>query len=230
MENYLCGYIGGICGTLVSYPIDTLRIRRQSNIKTFSNLYSGVLTPMIGIGLGKAILFGVYNQTYKYTKNDLLSGLNSGLFASLVITPIEKCKILKQNDPTLTYKKISKNIIAQGGIKPLYNGLSACFLRDIPGYGIYFTSYNFLNNDSNNISKTLLAGGFSGVLTWLATYPFDIIKTNMQQDNTKFITTAKKIINEGRLYKGISLTLLRAFTLHSCVFLGYELSKNLLFK
>ena len=95
MENYLCGYIGGICGTLVSYPIDTLRIRRQSNIKTFSNLYSGILTPMIGIGLGKAIIFGVYNQTYKYTKNDLPSGLNSGLFASLVITPIEKINYVK---------------------------------------------------------------------------------------------------------------------------------------
>ena len=54
----------------------------------------------------------------------------------------------------------------------------------------------------------------------------DTIKTNMQQDNTKFIPTAKKIIKEGRLYSGLYWSLLRAFSLHSCVFLGYELSKN----
>ena len=229
MENYLCGCIGGILGTLASYPVDTLRVRVQSKVNTQKSLYSGVITPMLGIGLEKAVVFGIYNQTKKYTDSDLLCGLNAGLFASLVVTPVEKYKILKQNNPTLTYKKISQDIIKQGGIKPLYNGLSACFFREIPGYGIYFTSYNYLNkitNNNNNNIKTFLNGGLSGSIAWLCIYPMDTIKTNMQQDNTKFIPTTKKIIKEGRLYSGLYWSLLRAFTLHSCVFLGYELSKN----
>ena len=64
---------------------------------------------------------------------------------------------------------------------------------------------------------------------WSVIYPFDTIKTNMQQNNTKFMDTAKNLISEGRIYKGIQWSLMRAFTLHSCVFLGYELSKRHLF-
>jgi hypothetical protein len=155
---------------------------------------------------------------------------------------VEKYKILKQNDPKLTYTKITKDLIAQGylkGTKTLYNGLSACFFREVPGYAIYFSTYNFLNSITNNIkyhenndigfAKTLINGGLSGVAAWTVIYPFDTIKTNMQQNNTNFMETAKSLINEGRIYKGIQWSLMRAFTLHSCVFLGYELSKRHLF-
>jgi len=236
MQDYLCGCIGGMWGTLTSYPIDTLRVRLQSNVKTHKSLYSGVTSPMFGIGLEKAVVFGVYNQTYKYTKNDFISGLNAGLFASLIVTPVEKYKILKQNNPQLTYSSITKDLVSRGplnGTKTLYNGLSACFFREVPGYAIYFSTYNFLNNitnnKDNNIAKTLINGGMSGVSAWLVIYPFDTIKTNMQQNNTNFTDTAKSLIKDGRIYKGITWSLARAFTLHSCVFLGYELSKRHLF-
>tara|TARA_B100000900_G_scaffold338678_1_gene300933 strand:+ start:939 stop:1658 length:720 start_codon:yes stop_codon:yes gene_type:complete len=237
MQDYLCGCIGGIWGTLTSYPIDTLRIRLQSGIKSNRSLYSGVVSPMLGIGLEKALVFGIYNQTYKYTKNDFISGLNSGLFASLIVTPIEKFKILKQNNPKLTYYSITNELISKGavnGTKSLFNGLSACFFREVPGYAIYFSTYNFLNkitkNNNNNLFKTLINGGASGVSAWLVIYPFDTIKTNMQQNNTKFIDTARTLIKDGRIYHGIHWSLMRAFTLHSCVFLGYELSKKYLFE
>ena len=86
----------------------------------------------------------------------------------------------------------------------------------MPGNGIYFTSYNYLNkitnNNNNNIIKTFLNGGLSVSAAWLCIYPMDTIKTNMQQDNTKFIPTAKKIIKEGRLYSGLYWSLLRAFS------------------
>jgi len=235
MQDYLSGCIGGLWGTLTSYPIDTLRIRLQSGVKTNKSLYSGVISPMLGIGLEKAVVFGVYNQTNKYINNDFISGLNAGLFASLVVTPVEKYKILKQNNPKLTYSSITKDIISKGpvnGTKTLYKGLSACFFREVPGYAIYFTTYNYLNSLTSNYEntfKTLANGGLSGVASWLVIYPFDTIKTNMQQNNTDFIETSKSLIKEGRIYKGIQWSLMRAFTLHSFVFLGYELSKKHLF-
>ena len=237
MQDYISGCIGGMLGTLTSYPVDTLRVRLQSKVKTNKSLYSGMTSPMFGIGLEKAFVFGVYNQTYRYTKNDLISGLNAGLFASLVVTPVEKYKILKQNNPKLTYPGITKELVSKGvvnGTKTLYNGLSACFFREVPGYAIYFTTYNYLNgktgNRESNYLKTMINGGLSGVAAWLVIYPFDTIKTNMQQNNTRFMTTATNLIKEGRMYNGIHWSLLRAFTLHSCVFLGYELSKKNLFE
>tara|TARA_B100001093_G_scaffold505440_1_gene562799 strand:- start:3704 stop:4414 length:711 start_codon:yes stop_codon:yes gene_type:complete len=236
MQDYVCGCIGGVWGTLASYPIDTLRVRLQSSIKTNKSPFSGVLSPMLGIGIEKAVVFGVYNQTYKYTENDFISGLNAGLFASFVVTPVEKYKILKQNNPLLTYSSITKDLVSRGpinGTKTLYNGISACFFREVPGYAIYFSTYNFLNkitkNTNDNILKTLVNGGLSGVSAWLVIYPFDTIKTNMQQNDSDFKSTAKNLIKDGRIYKGLSWSLARAFTLHSCVFLAYEMSKKHLF-
>ena len=188
---------------------------------------------MIGIGAEKAIVFGVYNQTYKHTKNDFISGLNAGLFASLIVTPIEKYKILKQNDPKLTYTGITKTIFKDGqirGVGQLYNGLSACFFREIPGYAVYFKTYNYLNSitkNDNDLVKTLMNGGLSGVSAWLVIYPFDTIKTNMHRMIANFETTKELIKSAVFIWHIMSLA--GAFTLHSWVFIGYELSKRHLF-
>lgn len=237
MNDFYAGCLGGIVGTFISYPIDTARIRLQSNIKNNKKLYSGILSPMLGIGIEKSFVFGVHNITYKYCENHFISGLNAGLFASLVVVPIEKYKILKQNNPKLTYLDINTNLIKKGpilGVKQLYNGLSACFFREVPGYGIYFTTYDFLNNKFNNNKKNNFVmnyffGGISGVTAWIFIHPFDTIKTNMQQYETKFFDTTKNIIKNGNIYAGIHWSLLRAFTLHSSVFLTYELSIRYLF-
>jgi len=237
MDNYISGCIGGVLGTFASHPIDTLRVRLQSQIKTNKSLFSGVLSPLFGIGIEKAVVFGVYNQTFKHTQNELLSGLNAGLFASFMVTPVEKLKILKQNSPSLTYNSMFRSIINKGplqGTRYLYNGLSSCFLREIPGYAIYFQTYKLLNDftgnkDKSSSLKTFINGGLSGMNAWLVIYPFDTIKTNMQQYNTPFISTTKDILKRGGMYKGIHWSLVRAFSLHSCVFLGYELSKKYIF-
>jgi solute carrier family 25 carnitine/acylcarnitine transporter 20/29 len=236
MENYISGCFGGMLGTFSSYPLDTYRIRKQTNKVMNKNLYSGVLSPLFGIAIEKAIVFGTYHQTKKYTNNDFLAGLNSGIFASIVVTPIEKFKILKQNNPTLTYSDISNKITKKGVVRGtgyLYNGLSACFFREVPGYAIYFQSYKMLNDltdnkDKNNF-KIMINGGLSGVISWLFIFPFDTIKTNMQQNNTDFWKTSKSLVKSKGLYNGLGLGLTRAFLLHSFVFLGYEVSKKILF-
>ena len=235
MNDFLSGCVGGFLGTIISFPLDTIRIREQSNLLVKKNLFSGIFPQLLGIGLEKSIVFGTYNQTKKYTNSDFLAGLNSGFMASLIVTPIEKYKIMKQNNPKLKYSDITLNIKTKGpinGTKYLYNGLSACFFREIPGYAIYFETYNKLNKitcNNDNPMLTLLNGGLSGVTSWLFIFPFDAIKTNMQQNNTNFTKTVKELMNNKRIFNGLSLTLTRAFTLHSFVFLGYETSKKYIF-
>jgi hypothetical protein len=66
-------------------------------------------------------------------------------------------------------------------------------LRDIPGWGIYFYSYevfkvlmywsdSHLIKNPNDFKKRqvfldLVAGGFAGSFSWFIGYPIDIIKT-----------------------------------------------------
>ena len=98
---------------------------------------------------------------------------------------------------------------------------------ETPGFGIYFTVYNHLNNNYNKDSsllKNFIFGSLSGLSAWIFIYPSDIVKTNMQH-------IIRTIYNMGGLlnfYKGFSLAIMRAMPLHGGVFLGYELSKKLI--
>jgi hypothetical protein len=102
ITKYINGGISGMCGVILSHPIDTIKTHIQtgnvlSSFKpSFTNLYKGLAAPLIGVGLEKAIVFGTYNYMYSKTDNIPLSGAISGLVASLVVTPYERIKILKQ--------------------------------------------------------------------------------------------------------------------------------------
>ena len=70
-------------------------------------------------------------------------------------------------------------------------------LRDIPAWGAYFWSYEFLKvksgiaDDENSgrsltrsqITMKMFIGGMSGQLSWLISYPFDIISTLMKTND-----------------------------------------------
>lgn len=70
------------------------------------------------------------------------------------------------------------------------------------------------------------SGGIAGVVSWIPSYPFDVIKTKIQTNkdpkvNTRFIPFTRNLIKtEGVavLYRGILTTLVRAFPVNSVTF------------
>lgn len=126
----------------------------------------------------------------------------------------------------------------------LYKGFTPTIFRETPGFGIYFTTYNYLTNNFNNtknIGKTFLFGSLSGLSAWIFIYPSDFIKTNYQsiQNNKSLSKTIVHIWEQNNssnnfikgiqnYYRGFNLAILRAMPLHGGVFLGYELSKKYL--
>ena len=75
---------------------------------------------------------------------------------------------------------------------------------------------------------SLFAGGLAGVVTWIITYPIDIIKSQLQADGAEGKRNYKGIIDCGRqIYnsegilgfkKGLGVTLLRAFPVNAVTF------------
>ena len=54
MDEFIYGCFGGIFGTIISHPIDTIRINLQSLKQPkydIKSLYKGILSPFIGIGI-----------------------------------------------------------------------------------------------------------------------------------------------------------------------------------
>lgn len=233
-NSYTKGAMSGMFGIILSQPIDAIKTHYQVNQSqkfkyNLKNFYRGVSSPLLGVGLEKAMVFGTYN----YLKNNLnystpVSGAISGFVASAVVTPYERIKILKQ-----TNHKLSSEIFKPNN---MFKGLGATFTREVPGFAIYFSTYDFLKykfftsqNKDISIPASFVFGGISGSMAWIFIYPQDRIKTIIQSSTTEKINIGqliKKTYEIGGLkhfYSGFSFAIGRAILLHSGTFCMMEI-------
>ena len=231
MNNYYVkGCISGMTGIILSHPVDTIKTHRQLNSIPFryniKNLYRGLSSPLIGVGIEKAMVFGSYNYMRSIDLPIPISGGISGLVASLVVSPYERIKILRQTNQSIPYRSLSPSF--------LFKGISVTFTREVPGFAIYFSTYEALKNKfyvSKNkeigIIPSFIFGGLSGTMAWIFIYPQDRIKTIIQNDKGSLNITniIKSIYLKGGLrhfYSGFSFAVGRAILLHSGTFCTME--------
>jgi len=168
-EEIFVGWVSGMCGKLVEYPFDTLKVRLQTGsytgifdcIKSVTieegifAFYRGLITPLFGSGLEVSSLFFGFkvmeNLLKQEGKRDLsmtsviLAGMGSGFGSAVILTPVEliKCRLQVKND----YKgpiDCIRRTFASEGIYGFTRGLSSTILREIPGNGAWFGAYHFV--------------------------------------------------------------------------------------
>jgi solute carrier family 25 carnitine/acylcarnitine transporter 20/29 len=233
-NSYTKGAVSGMFGIILSQPVDSIKTHFQVNPSqkfkyNFKNFYRGVSSPLLGVGLEKAMVFGTYN----YLKNNLnystpVSGAISGFIASTVVTPYERIKILKQTNHIITLNTLKPSYI--------FKGMGATFTREVPGFAIYFSTYEYLKNKyftslnkDITIPASFVFGGISGSMAWIFIYPQDRIKTIIQS-NVSDTLSIKNIITKTyevgglkHFYSGFSFAIARAILLHSGTFAMMEI-------
>ncbi|KAI1300366.1 hypothetical protein EDD11_006231 [Mortierella claussenii] len=143
---------------------------------------------------------------YQPLSHVFTAGFVAGVACFLVSTPTEliKCRaqvIASRLDPNSSAAaqrailsesgswQVTKDVVRRFGFKGLYQGGLVTILRDAPGYGVYFLSYEGLKRlleiplgetGGINTWKLLFAGGVAGTLSWASIYPLDVIKTRLQ--------------------------------------------------
>ena len=111
----------------------------------------------------------------------------------------------------MTVKQIFKNT-------KFYRGLELTILRDSIGFSIYFGTYNYLQSQFNN---PLINGGITGVLSWIYSYPIDVIKTK-HQISRHILKNTLNSIKLNQLTSGMSIMLTRAFFVNAGIFYIFE--------
>ncbi|XP_077321353.1 mitochondrial basic amino acids transporter-like [Lithobates pipiens] len=224
----------------------------QSIIKQESawGLYKGIGSPMMGLTFINALVFGVQGNTIRYLGNDtplnqFLAGAAAGSIQCVICCPMELAKTRMQMQGTGEYKSRSKTyknsldclvkVYRKEGLRGINRGMVTTFLRETPSFGFYFLTYDYLTrylgceiNDNLIIPKLLFAGGMSGIVSWLSTYPIDVIKSRLQADgfggvnqyNGIMDCVRKSYNSEGlRVFsRGLTSTLLRAFPVNAATF------------
>ena len=136
----------------------------------------------------------------------------------------------------------------EGVLKGLYRGQAVTVLREATAYGAWFLTFEYLMNadaQRNKIErkqiatpKVALYGGLAGEVLWIASYPFDVVKSKMQSDGfgagQKYRTMTdcfkQTWLREGAagFWKGIGPTLVRAMPVSAGTFAVVELTMRAL--
>ncbi|KAG2181064.1 hypothetical protein INT43_008646, partial [Umbelopsis isabellina] len=132
----------------------------------------------------------------------------------------------------------AREIVRLRGVSGLWSGFPLHFLRDTIGTAVYFGTYESTKrvlsspNSPPGPLTHFMAGGTCGILCWIVVFPIDLIKSVMQKDIMapkptydsirECITDIKSRQGFKGFYRGMSVTLMRAFPIHSLNFLVYE--------
>lgn len=212
-KEYFRGFFVGCSQTIVGHPFDTAKTRIQAGRPVdMYKLYRGVSFPLFTSCLTNSVMFGSYSR-FREAHNDFVSGFLAGIVIAPIMTPIEKSKIDFQVSPKMTLRDIRYT--------SLFRGFQATLLRESFSTGIYFSSYHSCKDAEYFTGSTnvLFSGGIAGMMSWLFTYPVDVIKTRIQSGEG---VTFSQAYHGGMLYRGLGICLARSFIVNSLGFFIYE--------
>ncbi|KAH8835909.1 mitochondrial carrier [Flagelloscypha sp. PMI_526] len=226
-----------------------------------SGLYRGIVPPLLGVTPIFAVSFWGYDTSKKIIlsltpnrKDDNLTigelataGLMSAVPTTIVTAPVERAKVLLQvqgqGGSEAKYKGVGdvlKQLYKEGGIRSIFRGTGATFIRDGPGTAAYFAAYELTKRSLTpagseiNFGAVIFAGGMAGVAMWSLAIPPDVIKSRIQSappgTYNGFLDCAKKTIAQDgakSLFKGFGPAMARAFPANAATFLGVEACKQL---
>ncbi|KAL2117440.1 hypothetical protein VTJ04DRAFT_7100 [Mycothermus thermophilus] len=148
------------------------------------------------------------------------AGAFAGIANTVLSSPIEHVRIRLQTQPHGDKRLYNgpadcvRKLIRAGGVgHGLYRGTAVTLLREAQAYGVWFLTFEYLMNldaSRHHISreqipswKVALYGGLAGETLWLASYPFDVVKSKMQTDGFRTETAGLNDFGGEKRYKNM---------------------------
>ncbi|XP_020955388.1 solute carrier family 25 member 47 isoform X2 [Sus scrofa] len=238
--DFVAGAIGGVCGVAVGYPLDTVKVRIQTEPK-----YTGIwhcirdtyrqervfLTSPTEVA---KVRLQTQTQTQTTQQRRPSASGPSAVPPPCPAPPARSAPGPKYRGPLHCLATVAR----EEGLRGLYKGSSALLLRDGHSFATYFLSYAILcewltpaGRSQPDVLGVLVAGGCAGVLAWAVATPMDVIKSRLQADGQgqrryrgllHCVVTSVREEGPQVLFKGLSLNCCRAFPVNMAVFVAYE--------
>uniref|UniRef100_A0A673UG79 Solute carrier family 25 member 45 n=1 Tax=Suricata suricatta TaxID=37032 RepID=A0A673UG79_SURSU len=218
VEEFVAGWISGALGLVLGHPLDTVKVRLQTQ-----TTYRGIIDCVV--------------KTYRQESVYCLAPFD-----------LIKVRLQNQTEPRARppgsppprYRgpvHCAVSIFQEEGPRGLFRGAWALTLRDTPTLGIYFVTYEWLcrqsTQDGQNPSSAtvLVAGGSAGIASWAVATPLDVIKSRLQMAGRKpgayrgvldCVVSSARQEGLGVFFRGLTINSARAFPVNAVTFLSYE--------
>ena len=266
--DFACGAGAAVVNILVTFPAYKVMFRQQVEGLKFrkalrqvlregvSNLYRGVVPPLMQKGTSLAIMFGSYHKfqkvlsrtftnTSSVTTNAAAAMLAGSLEASL--TPFERVQTVmshrNHNDRFKNTFHAFRVIGKEFGFCEYYRGLTPILLRNGPSNVLFFGLRGPLKSalpeaktSIGNAANDFVSGAVLGACLSTFFFPINVVKSQMQKQLGGEYTSVFKAFSvvfreRGRrirpLFYGVSLNYTRALVSWGIINCTYEALKKL---
>lgn len=248
VDNVIAGGGAGVIEICLMYPTDVLKTRFQLSTGASQSLpvmvkdmvakegwwvfYRGISAPILSEAPKRAVKFSAnefYRGIFKGKDGNLgasgyfASGAAAGSTEAFVNCPFEVVKVRMQAPGSKELYKsttdAAKHILFKEGPATLYKGIEPQIYRNAAWNGLYFTITPTLREKMGGGKlNTFLAGMVAGAVATVASTPFDVVKSRMQNQAvgvnkyTYAIPSLSVVIKEEgvrSMYRGLGMRLLR---------------------
>uniref|UniRef100_A0A6I8PFR8 Solute carrier family 25 member 45 n=1 Tax=Ornithorhynchus anatinus TaxID=9258 RepID=A0A6I8PFR8_ORNAN len=214
-EEFVAGWISGALGLLLGHPMDTVKVRLQTQ-----NKYRGIVDCVI--------------KTYRHESAYFLAPVD------LVKVRLQNQTEARPGGAPPRYRgplHCTGAILREEGPLGLFRGAWALVLRDTPTSGLYFLTYQGLcrwltpEGGDPGPATMLVAGGCAGTASWVTATPLDVVKSRMQMDGPErrayrglldCVVRSVRRDGPGVFFRGLTLNSARAFPVNAVTFFSYE--------
>jgi hypothetical protein len=143
----------------------------------------------------------------------LLAGGISAVVAKTATAPLERLRILQQTKSNLGVLELSTNIRDAEGISAFWRGNLPALLRIFPTYALRLTLFDQFKffSKQETFRSAILSGCASAFVTIAATYPLDVIRTQMAasyKQSPTLMQTVRDVYTRGAFYKGFGINMI----------------------
>ena len=200
MEFIVSGFVSGFVSTLVSHPLEFLKVNYQIQNRSSLNFSRGIIINPCVYGLH----YSIYLPMYNYCKKNQLDSFSSAFIAqnisNLILNPL--WAIRTQRMVFDNYQSFNlKNVLLgykKSAVPNLLIGLQT---------GITWNIHEYL---VHNGIETTFSAGFAKTVAILLTYPVDTYRTRIRLDVRYTLLDFIKSNTLKNYYSGISFYLLKS--------------------
>lgn len=234
IESFVAGAAAGLSVDLLTYPLDTIKTRLQSNHHNTLHprrLYNGVGAMLTGSVPSAALFFACFD-TLTPVVGAIPAAVVGETVSCAVRVPVEVVKQRLQVGPNTSGYALMREIYRRDGVKGFYVGGRATLMRDLPFAVIQYPLYNMLTKHYQTKWADGVCGAVSGGIAALITHPMDVFKTRSivfgTSDNHNPFLVIRDLHRNGLLFCGIRQRV-AMFTVGGFIYFGaYSFAIHLL--
>lgn len=238
--NILGSTVAGLTSTLLGHPLDSIKGHLQTNPRFHSSLevireiqiqglFRGMGPPLLNAIVMNTLMFSVFDGVRATYQDPFVAGMISGFATAMISTPTDYLKIHAQLHGTK-----SLSLLKRTSLPLLYRGHLANLAREgvftMAYLGLYHKIDEISGVNSRETKKSSLLwvawrSSITGAIAWIASYPFDTIKTVAQSQNASTRISYWSVLQSQplpQLYRGCRTSTFRAILVTSSRMVAYE--------